>query len=211
MALNNIEIIKKYFPKLTEKQRIQFEQLQELYAFWNAQINVISRQDIENLYEKHILHSLGIAKVIDFKYGTEILDVGTGGGFPGIPLAIMFPECQFHLVDSIGKKIKVVTEVATALGLTNVKAEQQKAQNIEADFDFIISRAVTRMKPFYEWVKDKISRNQYNDLKNGILYLKGGDLDEEMKELGKKYKTYHLSDFFEEEFFETKKVIYIPF
>lgn len=206
-----MDIINKYFPKLTEKQKQQFGELQELYAFWNSQINVISRQDIENLYEKHVLHSLGIAKVINFKYGTEILDVGTGGGFPGIPLAIMFPECNFHLVDSIGKKIKVVTEVASALGLDNVRAEHQKAQNVDGDYDFIVSRAVTRMKPFYEWIKNKVSKNQYNDLKNGILYLKGGDLDEEMKELGKKYKTYELSDYFIEEFFQTKKVIYVPF
>lgn len=206
-----MDIINKYFPKLTEKQKQQFGELQELYAFWNSQINVISRQDIENLYEKHVLHSLGIAKVINFKYGTEILDVGTGGGFPGIPLAIMFPECNFHLVDSIGKKIKVVTEVASALGLDNVRAEHQKAQNVDGDYDFIVSRAVTRMKPFYDWIKNKVSKNQYNDLKNGILYLKGGDLDEEMKELGKKYKTYELSDYFIEEFFQTKKVIYVPF
>lgn len=206
-----MDIINKYFPKLTDKQKAQFGELQELYAHWNSQINVISRQDIENLYEKHVLHSLGIAKVINFKYGTEILDVGTGGGFPGIPLAIMFPECNFHLVDSIGKKIKVVTEVASALGLTNLRAEHQKAQNVDGDYDFIVSRAVTRMKPFYEWIKNKVSKNQYNDLKNGILYLKGGDLDEEMKELGKKYKTYELSDYFVEEFFQTKKVIYVPF
>lgn len=206
-----MDIINKYFPILTEKQKQQFGELQELYAFWNSQINVISRQDIENLYEKHVLHSLGIAKVINFKYGTEILDVGTGGGFPGIPLAIMFPECNFHLVDSIGKKIKVVTEVASALGLDNVRAEHQKAQNVDGDYDFIVSRAVTRIKPFYDWIKSKVSKNQYNDLKNGILYLKGGDLDEEMKELGKKYKTYELSDYFIEEFFQTKKVIYVPF
>lgn len=206
-----MDIINKYFPKLTDKQKAQFGELEELYAFWNSQINVISRQDIENLYEKHVLHSLGIAKVINFKYGTEILDVGTGGGFPGIPLAIMFPECNFHLVDSIGKKIKVVTEIAAALGLENVRAEHQKAQNVDGDYDFIVSRAVTRMKPFYEWIKTKVSKNQYNDLKNGILYLKGGDLDEEMKELGKKYKTYELSDYFIEEFFQTKKVIYVPF
>lgn len=206
-----IDILNKYFPTLTEKQRGQFEQLQDLYSFWNSQINVISRQDIENLYEKHVLHSLGIAKVINFRHGTEILDVGTGGGFPGIPLAIMFPECQFHLVDSIGKKIKVVTEVSQALGLKNLTAQHERAENVASDFDFIISRAVTRLKPFYGWVQDKVTRNQFNDLKNGILYLKGGDLDEELQEFGKKYKLYSLADYFEEEFFETKKVVYVPF
>lgn len=207
----NIDILTKYFPKLTAQQREQFEQLQELYSFWNNQINVISRQDIENLYEKHVLHSLGIAKVLNFKHGTEILDVGTGGGFPGIPLAILFPECHFHLVDSIGKKIKVVTEVAQALGLKNLTGQHERAENVVNDFDFIISRAVTRLKPFYGWVEHKITRNQFNDLRNGILYLKGGDLEEELQEFGKKYKLYNLSDYFEEEFFETKKVVYVPF
>jgi len=207
----NIDILTKYFPKLTAQQREQFEQLQELYSFWNNQINVISRQDIENLYEKHVLHSLGIAKVLNFKHGTEILDVGTGGGFPGIPLAILFPECQFHLVDSIGKKIKVVTEVAQAIGLKNLTGQHERAENVANDFDFIISRAVTRLKPFYGWVENKVTRNQFNDLRNGILYLKGGDLEEELQEFGKKYKLYSLSDYFEEEFFETKKVVYVPF
>ncbi|RFS18216.1 16S rRNA (guanine(527)-N(7))-methyltransferase RsmG [Emticicia sp. C21] len=207
----NIDILTKYFPKLTAQQREQFEQLQELYSFWNNQINVISRQDIENLYEKHVLHSLGIAKVLNFKHGTEILDVGTGGGFPGIPLAILFPECHFHLVDSIGKKIKVVTEVAQAIGLKNLTGQHERAENVANDFDFIVSRAVTRLKPFYGWVQDKVTRNQFNDLRNGILYLKGGDLEEELQEFGKKYKLYDLSDYFEEEFFETKKVVYVPF
>ena len=207
----DIALLNKYFPKLTAKQREQFEQLQELYSFWNNQINVISRQDIENLYEKHILHSLGIAKVLNFKHGTEILDVGTGGGFPGIPLAILFPECHFHLVDSIGKKIKVVTEVAQAVGLTNLTAQHERAENVANDFDFIVSRAVTRLKPFYGWVQNKVTRNQFNDLRNGILYLKGGDLEEELQEFGKKYKLYNLSDYFEEGFFETKKVVYVPF
>lgn len=207
----NIDILTKYFPKLTVQQREQFEQLQELYSFWNNQINVISRQDIENLYEKHVLHSLGIAKVLNFKHGTEILDVGTGGGFPGIPLAILFPECHFHLVDSIGKKIKVVTEVAQAVGLKNLTAQHERAENVASDFDFIVSRAVTRLKPFYGWVQNKVTRNQFNELKNGILYLKGGDLEEELQEFGKKYKLYNLSDYFTEEFFETKKVVYVPF
>ncbi|AFK05400.1 Ribosomal RNA small subunit methyltransferase G [Emticicia oligotrophica DSM 17448] len=209
--MSDLSLITKYFPNLTETQIAQFGQLQELYRFWNSQINVVSRQDIENLYEKHILHSLGIAKVTKFKPGTEIMDVGTGGGFPGIPLAIMFPDCQFHLVDSIGKKIKVVTEVSQALGLKNLTAQHERAENVASDFDFIVSRAVTRLKPFYGWVKDKVTRNQFNDLKNGILYLKGGDLTEELEEYGGKYRLYDLADHFSEEFFETKKVVYVPF
>jgi 16S rRNA (guanine527-N7)-methyltransferase len=209
--MSDITLITKYFPNLTEKQLKQFGELQELYTFWNAQINVVSRQDIENLYEKHILHSLGIAKVMSFKAGSEILDVGTGGGFPGIPLAILFPECHFHLVDSIGKKIKVVTEVAQAIGLTNLTAQHERAENVANDYDFIVSRAVTRLKPFYDWVENKVSKKQQNDLKNGILYLKGGDLEEELQEFGGKYEVYNLSDHFTEEFFETKKVVYVPY
>ena len=208
--MNDSTIIEKYFPKLTDKQKLQFAQLGELYATWNAQINVISRADIDNLYEKHILHSLAIAKVVDFKDFTEILDVGTGGGFPGIPLAILYPNCQFLLVDSIGKKIKVVNEIATALGLENVKAEQMRAELVEGEFDFVVSRAVTRLLPFYGWVKGKININNYNKYKNGILYLKGGDLKEELKELGKKSRVFELSDYFEEEFFETKMVVHVP-
>jgi 16S rRNA (guanine527-N7)-methyltransferase len=208
--MNDSKIIEKYFPQLSEKQKQQFAQLGELYTTWNAQINVISRTDIDNLYEKHILHSLGIAKIVDFKDFTEILDVGTGGGFPGIPLAILFPNCQFHLIDSIGKKIKVVNEVAQALGLTNVKAEQTRAEQVEGEYDFIVSRAVTRLLPFYGWVKGKININNYNKLQNGILYLKGGDLKEELKEFGKKTKVYELSNFYEEEFFETKMVVHVP-
>ena len=208
--MNDSTIIEKYFPRLTDKQKLQFAQLGELYATWNAQINVISRADIDNLYEKHILHSLAIAKVVDFKDFTEILDVGTGGGFPGIPLAILYPNCQFVLVDSIGKKIKVVNEIATALGLENIKAEQMRAELVEGEFDFVVSRAVTRLLPFYGWVKGKININNYNKLKNGILYLKGGDLKEELKELGKKSRVFELSDYFTEEFFETKMVVHVP-
>ena len=208
--MNSIELIEKYFPQLTERQKQQFIQLGELYHHWNAQINLISRTDMDNLYEKHILHSLSIAKVVNFKDFTEILDVGTGGGFPGIPLAIMFPYCQFHLVDSIGKKIKVVNEVVTALGLTNVKAEHMRAEQVQGEYDFIVSRAVTRLLPFYAWVKGKININNYNSVRNGILYLKGGDLKEEIKELGKKTRTYELSDYFTEEFFETKKIVHVP-
>jgi 16S rRNA (guanine527-N7)-methyltransferase len=208
--MNDSTIIEKYFPRLTDKQKQQFAQLGELYSTWNAQINVISRADIDNLYEKHILHSLAIAKVVDFKDFTEILDVGTGGGFPGIPLAILYPNCQFLLVDSIGKKIKVVNEVATTLGLENIRAEHMRAEQVEGEFDFVVSRAVTRLLPFYGWVKGKININNYNKLKNGILYLKGGDLKEELKELGKKSRVYELSDYFTEEFFETKMVVHVP-
>lgn len=206
-----IELITKYFDGLSPQQLRQFEQVGELYAYWNSQINVVSRQDIENIYEKHILHSLGIAKVIDFAPGTEVLDVGTGGGFPGIPLAIFFPNVQFHLVDSIGKKIKVVQEVAKALDLPNVRAEQIRAEQVPHSYEFVVSRAVTRIKPFYGWVQNKVHSNQFHSLRNGILYLKGGDLTEELEELGRKYRLFELSDYFEEEFFETKKVVHIPF
>jgi 16S rRNA (guanine527-N7)-methyltransferase len=208
--MNSIELIEKYFPQLSEKQKQQFTQLGELYAHWNAQINLISRTDMDNLYEKHILHSLAIAKVVNFKDFSEILDVGTGGGFPGIPLAIMFPDVQFHLVDSIGKKIKVVNEVTNALGLTNVRAEQMRAEQVQGEYDFIVSRAVTRLLPFYGWVKGKVNINNYNSIRNGILYLKGGDLKEEIKELGKKAKVIEISNYFEEEFFETKKIVHVP-
>jgi 16S rRNA (guanine527-N7)-methyltransferase len=208
--MNNSTIIEKYFPQLSDKQKQQFAQLGDLYTLWNSQINVISRADIDNLYEKHILHSLALAKVVNFKDFTEILDVGTGGGFPGIPLAILFPNCQFHLVDSIGKKIKVVNEIVQALGLENVKAEQIRVEQVEGEYDFVVSRAVTRLLPFHGWVKGKININNYNKLKNGILYLKGGDLKEELKELGKKSRVFELSDYFTEEFFETKMVVHIP-
>ncbi|SDL73136.1 16S rRNA (guanine(527)-N(7))-methyltransferase RsmG [Siphonobacter aquaeclarae] len=207
-----MELIKQYFPSLTPRQEEQFGQLGELYRFWNNQINVISRSDVDNLYERHVLHSLGIAKVMSFKPMTEILDVGTGGGFPGIPLAILFPECRFHLVDSIGKKIKVVEEVAKGVGLMNVRAQQTRAEQVPAEaYDFVVSRAVTRLTPFYGWVKTKVHKNQFNDLRNGILYLKGGDLEEELRELGRKTQVYNLSDYFAGEFFETKKVVYVPF
>ncbi|NBA85173.1 16S rRNA (guanine(527)-N(7))-methyltransferase RsmG [Emticicia sp. CRIBPO] len=206
-----MSVILKYFPDLSAKQQDQFGRLQDLYELWNNQINVISRKDLENLYEKHVLHSLGIARVCSFVDDSDILDVGTGGGFPGIPLAILFPEVKFHLVDSIGKKIKVVSEVAAALGLTNVKAEHQRAEKIEGKYDFVISRAVTRMAPFIGWIEHKFNKNHFNPLDNGILYLKGGDLSEELGEVKRKYKIYDLSDVFEEEFFETKKVVYVPF
>jgi 16S rRNA (guanine527-N7)-methyltransferase len=207
--MNYMQEITKQFPKLTENQLHQFEKLQDLYQDWNSKINVISRKDIDELYTRHVLHSLGIAKVITFKPNTKILDVGTGGGFPGIPLAILFPEVDFYLIDIIGKKIKVVNEVASALGLKNVKAEQMRAENVKQDFDFIVSRAVTNMPDFVSWVSGKIKKIDANDLSNGILYLKGGDLTEELKNFPKATQ-YNLSDFFEEDFFETKKVVHLP-
>jgi 16S rRNA (guanine527-N7)-methyltransferase len=204
-----MEEILKYFPNLSESQVLQFEKLGELYPEWNAKINVISRKDIDELYVKHVLHSLGIAKVMEFQPKSTVLDVGTGGGFPGIPLAILFPETRFYLIDVIAKKIKVVSEVATALGLKNVKAEQLRAENVKGDFDFIVSRAVTNMPDFVSWVKDKIKKQNNHELKNGILYLKGGDLTEELKDFPKATE-YNLSDYFIEEFFETKKVVHLP-
>jgi 16S rRNA (guanine527-N7)-methyltransferase len=203
------DLLIKYFPSLTDSQLRQFNQLPGLYSFWNNQINVISRKDIEQLYERHVLHSLGIAKVVMFLPGEKVLDVGTGGGFPGIPLAILFPDTQFYLVDSIGKKIKVVQEVAKALGLKNVSASHQRAEQVNEKFDFVISRAVTRLKEFYPWVKGKFNKLSKNKLPNGILYLKGGDLTQEIAESGLAVQQYHLKDYFEEEFFETKQVVYI--
>jgi 16S rRNA (guanine527-N7)-methyltransferase len=205
------KIIQSYFHNLTQKQIEQFDALFELYQTWNAQINVISRKDIDLLYERHILHSLGIAKVIDFAPQTQVLDVGTGGGFPGIPLAILFPETQFLLVDSIGKKIKVVNEVALAIGLNNLKAIHSRAEQVNQNFDFIVSRAVTQLKDFYPWVKGKFLKQQKNALPNGVLYLKGGDLTEELKASQiKNIKLYSLTDYFKEEFFDTKFVVYFP-
>lgn len=201
--------ILKYFPNLTDIQKEQFEKLDFLYHDWNEKINVISRKDIDALYTKHILHSLGIAKIIKFEPGTYVLDVGTGGGFPGIPLAILFPETRFYLIDVIAKKIKVVQAVAEGLGLKNVKAEQIRAENVKGDFDFIVSRAVTNMPDFVSWVETKIKKNNKHELKNGILYLKGGDLTEELKDFPKATE-YNLADFFEDEFFETKKVVHLP-
>jgi 16S rRNA (guanine527-N7)-methyltransferase len=201
--------IQKYFPYLTDIQKEQFAKLDFLYHDWNAKINVISRKDIDELYTKHILHSLGIAKIIKFEPGTFVLDVGTGGGFPGIPLAILFPETRFYLIDVIAKKIKVVQAVADALELKNVKAEQKRAELVKGDFDFIVSRAVTNMPDFVSWVKNKIKKKSKHELKNGILYLKGGDLTEELKDFPKATE-YNLADFFEDEFFETKKVVHLP-
>jgi 16S rRNA (guanine527-N7)-methyltransferase len=208
--VQNAEIIFRYFPGLTATQKNQFTKLFSLYSEWNEKINVISRKDIENLYVNHVLHSLGIAKVQPFNPGAEILDVGTGGGFPGIPLAILFPETNFHLVDSIGKKITVVQSVAEGVGLKNVKAEQIRAEQIKGEYDFIVSRAVTRLKEFYGWINKKAKKNSVHTMFNGILYLKGGDLDEELAELKRPHQVIELSDYFEEDFFETKKVVYVP-
>lgn len=203
-----MEQILTYFPDLNEKQKKQFSELQALYEDWNTKINVISRKDIDELYIRHVLHSLGIAKVQAFLPQAHVLDVGTGGGFPAVPLAIMFPETNFYAVDAIGKKIKVVNAVVEALGLTNLKAEQKRAQQVGQSFDFIVSRAVTNMPDFVSWTKGKLKKKSRHELKNGILYLKGGDLSEELKPF-KQAKEYLLTDFFEEDFFETKKVVHL--
>ena len=207
--MQTVELIYSHFPDLTERQREQFAALQDLYTEWNAKINVISRKDMESFYEKHVLHSLGIAKVYSFKSGQKVLDVGTGGGFPGIPLAILFPETQFHLVDSIGKKIKVVLAVAEALGLENVRADHGRAEEFKGPYDFVVSRAVTQMQRFVPWIKGKISQKNLDPERiNGLLYLKGGDLAEELGTM--KARISSLSNFFTSEFFETKKVVYLP-
>lgn len=203
-------IIEKYFPHLTPEQQRQFDMLGSLYTEWNERINVISRRDIEQLYEHHVLHSLGIARYITFRPGTRILDVGTGGGFPGIPLAILFPECQFLLIDSIGKKIKVATAVATALGLSNVKLLQENARLERGKFDFVVSRAVMAAPELVQIVQKNVAREQRNALPNGLLCLKGGELAKELKPFHRKAQVWNLSEEFEEEFFETKKVVYIP-
>ncbi|MBQ0016125.1 MAG: 16S rRNA (guanine(527)-N(7))-methyltransferase RsmG [Bacteroidales bacterium] len=203
-------MISKYFPGLTERQIDQFAALYGLYSEWNAKINVVSRKDMDNFMEHHVLHSLSIAKVQPFRPMSEVLDVGTGGGFPGIPLAIMFPETQFYLIDSIGKKIKVVQDIAQSLGLANVRAEQIRAEQVKGDFDFIVSRAVTSLREFVPWVRGKVSRDQYHPLHNGILYLKGGDLTDELAPFARRATVYNISDYFEEPFFETKKVVHLP-
>ena len=204
-----IELIFSYFPDLTEQQREQFTRLKPLYEEWNAMINVISRKDMDTFYERHVLHSLGIAKIMSFEPGASVLDIGTGGGFPGIPLAILFPDTQFHLVDSIGKKIKVVNEVAKALNLKNVRATHARAEDINEQFDFVVSRAVTAMPAFLPWTKGKFLRRNLHTLPNGILYLKGGDLTEELSTVKQPYKIHPLKDYFPEEFFETKAVVYV--
>ncbi|MBE9490056.1 MAG: 16S rRNA (guanine(527)-N(7))-methyltransferase RsmG [Bacteroidetes bacterium] len=204
-----MKLILKYFPDLSDTQINQFEQLKLLYQDWNLKINVVSRKDIDELYLRHVLHSLGIAKVQSFLPGTKILDVGTGGGFPGIPLAILFPEVHFHLVDSIGKKIKVVEEVSQGLQLQNVKVTNARVETITGQYDFIVSRAVAQMETFVRWVKNSVSKKSNHELKNGILYLKGGDLTEELL-LFPKATIYPLQDYFDEAFFETKSVVHLP-
>ncbi|MBU2939264.1 16S rRNA (guanine(527)-N(7))-methyltransferase RsmG [Lacinutrix sp. C3R15] len=204
-----MQLILKYFPNLTEDQIDKFTKLEALYQDWNLKINVVSRKDIDELYLRHVLHSLAIAKVIDFKPNTKIMDVGTGGGFPGIPLAILFPECSFHLVDSINKKLNVVREVVEGLGLENVKTTHCRVEEIKDTYDFIVSRAVAAMPTFVHWVKGRVAKKQNHALKNGIIYLKGGDLSEELQDYPKA-TIYNISDFYTEDFFETKKVVHLP-
>ena len=204
-----MNLLLKYFPELSDVQILQFQALQGLYEDWNSKINVISRKDIESLYLRHVLHSLSIAKLIQFKEGSKILDIGTGGGFPGIPLAILFPDVEFHLVDSINKKLNVVNGVAGSLGLVNIKTTHSRAESIQGNYDFIVSRAVTTMPDFVSWVKNRVAKKSLHNLRNGILYLKGGDLTEELK-LYKKATLYDLNTYFEEDFFETKKIVHLP-
>ena len=203
----SVSLILKYFPEITDEQKQQFEKLEQLYTEWNEKINVISRKDMDGLYEKHILHSLGITKVMPFADGTKVLDVGTGGGFPGIPLAIIFPEVSFTLIDSIGKKIKVVEAVSEGLGLKNVTAVHGRAEKLKEKFHFVVSRAVTQMPEFLRWLKGKFEKEQFNEKHNGVLYLKGGDLAEELA--GLRCEIFQLKNYFEEEFFDTKKVVYL--
>lgn len=200
-------LMERYFPDLSDEQKSQFSKLEELYGDWNEKINVISRKDMDSLYEKHVLHSLGIAKVMEFAPGTKVLDIGTGGGFPGIPLAILFPEVQFTLVDSIGKKITVVNAVAESLGLKNVKGIHERAEKLNEKYHFVVSRAVTQMPVFLRWLKGKFEKEQFNPKHNGVLYLKGGDLAEELA--GLKVEVFDLKNYFDREFFETKKVVYL--
>jgi 16S rRNA (guanine527-N7)-methyltransferase len=204
-----MEFIKKYFPNITQEQSERFAALDALYRDWNSKINVISRKDIDNLYEHHILHSLGIAELISFKPGTRIMDLGTGGGFPGIPLAIMFPDVNFHLVDSIGKKIKVCNEVSSALGLTNVTTEWNRAENVKDKFDFVVSRAVMPLTDLVKLIRKNIAKESHNALPNGLICLKGGELEHEVMPMKSHTLVTDLSNYFEEEFFETKKVVYV--
>jgi 16S rRNA (guanine527-N7)-methyltransferase len=207
--MSGIDLISHYFPDLTEDQKRKFAALEKIYFDWNEKINVISRKDTDNFYERHVLHSLAISKVITFKNGTKIMDIGTGGGFPGIPLAILFPECEFILVDSIGKKIKVVHEISGALGLSNVIGIHERAEKINGKFDFVVSRAVTTMPKFLNWTKGKFLKENKNDIKNGILYLKGGDLTDEMAGITNVIQYFDLADFYSEAFFKLKRVVYI--
>lgn len=203
----SIAVIQKYFPNLSEKQIEQFTKLESLYGEWNEKINVISRKDMDSLYEKHILHSLGIAKIMDFAPGTKVLDIGTGGGFPGIPLAILYPETKFTLIDSIGKKITVVNAVAEGIGLENLTGIHGRAEKVKEKFHFVVSRAVTQMPEFLRWLRGKFEKEQFNPKHNGVLYLKGGDLAEELA--GLRCELFNLKNYFDEEFFDTKKVVYL--
>lgn len=204
-----VELLLKYFPDLTEEQRKQFAALYELYIDWNSKINVISRKDIENLYEHHVLHSLGIARIIRFRAGSSVMDLGTGGGFPGIPLAILFPDTKFHLVDSIGKKVKVATEIANAIGLKNVTTRHCRAEEEKQLFDFVVSRAVMPLTDLLKIIRKNIKKEQHNALPNGLICLKGGELEREVMPVKHQTLMYDLKDYFEEEFFETKKVVYV--
>ena len=205
-----MEQILKYFPTLSDKQRLQFSMLGNLYKEWNEKINVISRKDIDALYEHHVLHSLGIAKFINFAPGTKILDVGTGGGFPGIPLAILFPQCHFCLIDSIGKKIKVATEIANSIGLQNISLFHKNVKEEKQKFDFVVSRAVMEASSLLAYSHKNISQTNGNEINNGIICLKGGDLTAELKDINRQYELINLSDYFNEDYFETKKILYIP-
>ena len=208
--ITDLKIIEKYFPNLTDDQKEQFQQLKPLYEAWNAQINVISRKDIDQLYERHVLHSLSLAKFISFKDGTKLMDLGCGGGFPGIPLAILFPEVSFTMIDSIGKKIKVVQEISDAIGLKNIQAQHMRAEKVNESFDFVITRAVAPMMDLVKWTRNKYIKEQRHVIENGVIALKGGDLGQELASWGNRKTTVHLSDYFEEDFFETKKIIHVP-
>ena len=206
----DLKIIEKYFPNLTDDQKEQFLQLKPLYKDWNSQINVISRKDINQLYEHHVLHSLSIAKFITFQPGTKLMDLGCGGGFPGIPLAIIFPEVSFTMIDSIGKKIKVVQEIADAIGLKNIQTHHIRAEKVKESFDFVITRAVAPMMDLVKWTRKKYNNEQRHSIGNGVIALKGGDLGQELATWANRKTTVHLSDYFEEDFFETKKIIHVP-
>ena len=206
----DLQIIEKYFPDLSELQKAQLSELKPLYTEWNAQINVISRKDIEQLFERHVLHSLSIAKFISFQPGTQLMDLGCGGGFPGIPLAILFPEASFTLIDSIGKKIKVVKEVSDALGLTNVQAHHMRAEKVKEQFDFVITRAVAPMSDLVKWTRKKYAVEQRHEIENGIIALKGGDLNQELASWGKRKTLINLSDYLDEPFYQTKKIVHVP-
>jgi 16S rRNA (guanine527-N7)-methyltransferase len=205
-----MDVILRYFSELTDQQKQQFGALQALYAEWNAQINVVSRKDIDQLYVHHVLHSLAIYKFIRFSPKSKILDIGTGGGFPGIPLAIMCPEVDFFLVDSIGKKIKVVQEISAAIGLQNIQSEHNRAEKVKGQFDFVVSRAVAELRELLAWSNNKIAKKQTNAIPNGLICLKGGDLKTEFQGLRKDIEVYDLNKWFSEDFFETKKLVYVP-